>query len=231
MNFIVKIFKTVWYLIWYLFAAVVVLTAAVFGFARLLLPLVGDYNRDVEHYASDLAGRPIKVMSLDAEWHGFSPSLVLNNVRILNRDGNDTILNISRARLDFDLISILISQNIHFKRFALSGVDMSLVRRKTGQVSLSGFEASQLESESDDDTTAILQWLFSQGEMSIHARNLIYQDNTYQGNKVNRKRYHFSNVSLVLKNQEDRHLIDGPTGPQLVFTEPSSGEQVIVSLP
>ena len=77
MNFIVKLFRSLWYLLWYLFAATIVLTAAVFGLARLLLPLVDDYNRDVEKYATELVGRPIKIMSLDAEWHGFSPSLVL----------------------------------------------------------------------------------------------------------------------------------------------------------
>jgi len=207
MNFIVKLFRSLWYLLWYLFAATIVLTAAIFGLARLLLPLVDDYNRDVEQYATELVGRPVKIMSLDAEWHGFSPSLVLNNVRLLSRDGTDTILHLSRARLDFDLLAIASSRNIHFKRFALSGADISMVRQKSGQVNLSGFESSQLETDGDDDTTAILQWLLTQGEISLHARNLIYQDN-----KSNRKRYHLSNVSFVLRNQDDRHLIDGAIG-------------------
>ncbi|WP_455219281.1 YhdP family phospholipid transporter, partial [Kaarinaea lacus] len=207
MNFIVKLFRSLWYLLWYLFAATIVLTAAIFGFARLLLPLVDDYNRDVEKFATELVGRPIKIMSLDAEWHGFSPSLVLNNVRLLSRDGSDTILQLSRARLDFDLLATASTGQVHFRRFALSGADLSLVRQKSGQVNLAGFESSQLESNHDDDTDLILQWLLTQGEISIHARNLIYQDN-----KTNRKRFHFSNVSFVLRNQDDRHLIDGAIG-------------------
>lgn len=207
MNFIVKLFRSLWYLLWYLFAAAVVLTAAIFGLARLLLPVVDDYNRDVENFATELVGRPIKIMSLDAEWHGFSPSLVLNNVRLLSRDGNDTILQLSRARLDFDLLAMASTGQVHFRRFALSGADLSMVRQKSGQVNLSGFESSQLETSSEDDTEVILQWLLTQGEISIHARNLIYQDN-----KSNRKRYHFSNVSFVLRNQGDRHVIDGAIG-------------------
>ncbi|MEJ2181158.1 MAG: AsmA-like C-terminal region-containing protein [Gammaproteobacteria bacterium] len=207
MNFLVKLFRSLWYLLWYLFAACVVLTAAIFGLVRLLLPLVDDYNKDVEQYASDLVGRPIKIMSLDAEWHGFSPSLVLNNVRLLSIDGTDTILQLSRARLDFDLLAMASTRQVQFRRFALSGADISLVRQKSGLVNLSGFESSQIETGGDEDTTAILHWLLTQGEISLHARNLVYQDN-----KSNRKRFHFSNVSFVLKNQAGRHLIDGAIG-------------------
>ncbi|WP_455208198.1 YhdP family protein [Kaarinaea lacus] len=204
MSFLLKLFRGFWYLLWYLFAATVVLMAAIFGIARLLLPLVGDYNRDVENYATQLAGRPIKIMSLDAEWHGFSPSLVLNNVRLLSSDGSATILQLSRARLDFDLIGMAVSKQVQFKRFALVGADLSIVREKSGNINLSGFETNQLESTSGGDSTAMLHWLFSQGEISVHARNLVYQDM-----KTNGKRYHFSNVSFALRNRGMRHLVDG----------------------
>lgn len=204
MSFLIKMFRGIWYLIWYLFAATVVLMAAIFGIARLLLPLVGDYNRDVENYATQQAGRPIKIMSLDAEWHGFSPSLVLNNVRVLNRDGSSTILQLSRARLDFDLIGMALSKQVQFKRFALSGADVSVVREKSGNINLAGFEGSQPVRPGDDDTAALLQWIFAQGEISLHANNLVYQDM-----KTNARRYQFSNVSFVMKNQVQRHIIDG----------------------
>ena len=195
MSWLVKLFRGIWYLIWYLFAATVVLMAAIFGIARLLLPLVGDYNQDVEHYATQLAGRPIKIMSLDAEWHGFSPSLVLNNVRVLSQDGSNTILQLSRARLDFDLLGSALSKQVQFKRFALSGADVSLVREASGEIKLAGFESDQLGKPSEDDTAALLQWLFAQGEISLHANNLVYKDL-----KANAKRHAFSNVSLILKN-------------------------------
>ncbi|MCI0504738.1 MAG: TIGR02099 family protein [Gammaproteobacteria bacterium] len=204
MSFIIKLFRGFWYLLWYLFAAAVVFLAAVFATARLLLPLAGDYNQDVERFAAQITGRPVKIMSLDAEWHGFSPSLVLNNVRLLSRDGSSTILFLSRARLDFDLIGMALSQQVQFKRFALSGADFLVIREKTGQINLSGFETGQTKASDDDDTAAMLHWLFSQGEISVHARNLVYQDMQKSG-----KRYHFSNVTFVLKNRGKRHLIDG----------------------
>ncbi|WP_455220451.1 YhdP family protein [Kaarinaea lacus] len=204
MNFLIKLFRGIWYFIWYLFAATVVLMAAIFGIARLLLPLAGDYNQDIENFATQLAGRPIKIMSLDAEWHGFSPSLVLNNVRLFSSDGSGAILQLSRARLDFDLIGMVLSKQVQFKRFALSGADLSLIREKSGAIKLSGFEIDQPEQASSDEAVSLLHWMLAQGEISVHARNLIYQDM-----KITARRYHLSNVSFVLKNQGERHLIDG----------------------
>jgi len=213
MNFLIKLLRGFWYLIWYLFAATVVLMAAVFGIARLLLPLAGDYNQDIENYATQLAGRPIKIMSLDAEWHGFSPSLVLNNVRLLSSDGNTTLLQLSRARLDFDLIGMVMSRQVQFKRFALIGADLSVIREKSGAINLSGFEPDQPAQTSNDEATSVLHWMLAQGEINVHAKKVIFQDM-----KDNARRYDFSNVSFVLKNQGGRHLIDGAIG----FPQPSN---------
>ncbi|MGD8559056.1 MAG: DUF3971 domain-containing protein, partial [Gammaproteobacteria bacterium] len=204
MNFIRKWFRRLWYLVWYLFAASVVFVAAIFGLVRLLLPLVDDYNQDIEKYATQLIDRPIKIMSLDAEWHGFSPSLVLNNVRLLSRDGSQTLIQLSRARLDFDLIGIVATGNIQFKRFALAGANLSIVRQQSGTLNLSGFESNRIESTVASERRDILQWLLTQGEINLHANNLIYRD--LAGGDAS---YHFSNVSLVLRNQDERHLIDG----------------------
>ena len=202
MNWFSSFFRGLWYTAWYLFAAAVVLIAAVFAAARLLFPLIGDYNRDVEKLAQEFVGQPLKIMSIDAEWHGFSPSLVLNNVRLMSRDGKETLLHFSRARLDVDLVDTARSLKVNFRRFALSGANLSVVRTKDGMISLAGFEQNTIAES--DDTSGISRWLLSQGEISIHAKNLLFQDL-----KANKKRYHFSNVSLVLRNDGDRHLVDG----------------------
>lgn len=204
MNFIRKWFRRLWYLVWYLFAALVVFLAAVFGLARLLLPMIDDYNQDIENYAAQLIDRPVKIMSLDAEWHGFSPSLVLNNVRLLSKDGSQALLDISRARLDFDLIEIVKTRTVQFKKFALSGANLSVVRQKTGEINLAGFEANRIEMPKEEERGLILHWLLAQGEIDLHASNLIYQDL-----KSGNARFHLSNVSLTLRNGQGRHLIDG----------------------
>jgi len=200
-----KITRILWYVVWYSVAAFIILLAAVFGMLRLLLPLVGDYNQDIEKYAQNLVGRPIKIMSLDAEWHGFSPSLVLKNVRFLSLDGKQTLLQVSRVRLDFDLYMMARTSQVQFRRFGLSGANISLVRTAQGAFALAGFENNSIEPQQGSaESGGVINWLLSQGEISLHARNFIFTDHMNHNRK-----YHFSNLGLVLRNDADRHLIDG----------------------
>ena len=193
-----------WYLLWYSLATTIILVAALFGLLQLFLPLVGDYNQDVERYAQQYAGQPIKIMSLDAEWHGFSPSLILNNVRILDKESKETILQISRARLDFDLYEIAKTKQVQFRRFLLSGTDISLVRLPTGEFTLSGFETNQAQQIEQGEGGNAINWILSQGEISLHARNFIFTDQFKQD-----RRYYYSNLNVRLRNNADRHMIDG----------------------
>ena len=225
-----KLLRLCWYSIWYLFAALVVLVAAVFGVTRLLLPLVGEYNLEIEKQATAYLGRPIKIMSLDAEWHGFSPSLVLNNVRVLNREGNKTLLQFSRARLDFSLLKSFQSGGVSFNHLTLSGVDVSLVRQKTGQINLLDFEDNYATDVSDEDNAFLAEWIFGQGEISLEAKNLLYHDE-----KAGNHRYHFTNTSLTIRNSDDRHLVDGlitiPGKPrqELAFSLDMQGDFISVN--
>jgi len=207
MQFIQKIRRGIWYFVWYLFAAVIVLAAAVFGMARLLLPLVGDYNRNIEKMASEYLDQPVKIMSLEAEWHGISPSLILNNVQLKSKTGNDTLLLVSRVRMDFDLLAIIFKRRIEFSRLALSGANLSIVRKKNGQLRLAGFESGIVNNSSSvagDEPSQLGLWILSQGEISVYARNLIFTD------KINHdKKYNFSNITLKLWNNNDNHIING----------------------
>ena len=203
-SFLKKLSRGLWYLVWYSFATITVLAAAVFGLLRLALPLIGDYNQDIEKYAETYAGRPIKIMSLDAEWHGFSPSLVLNNVRLLSQDGKETLLQVSRARLDFNLYEMFRTRQVQFARFRLSGANLSLVRLPSGEFTMAGFESNSIEPKQEQQGEGVIDWLLSQGEISLHAKNFLFLD------QMNRnRRYHFSDISLTLRNEADRHMIDG----------------------
>ena len=206
-QFLKKLLRGLWYVVWYSLATGIILIAAVFGLLRLFLPLLGDYNRDIEIYAESYAGRPVKIKSLDAEWHGFNPSLVLNNVRLLSKDGSQTLLHVSRARLDFDLYKMATTKQVHFSRFALSGANLSLVRLTTGGFALAGFESNNIESTQGGGENAAISWLLSQGQINLHAKNFIFRD---QMN--NNRRYLFSNLNVSLMNAGDRHMIDGSVG-------------------
>ncbi|KPJ87685.1 MAG: hypothetical protein AMJ53_17760 [Gammaproteobacteria bacterium SG8_11] len=205
MKFLFFLFHLVWKTLWYSFAAVAVLAAVLFSITRMLLPTLGDYSVTVEDYFSQFVNQPIRIQSLDAEWRGWGPSLVLNNVWLLDSQGRNTIVRVSKARLGLGLWKTIKSGQLGFTTADLQGVDLSITRMPDGQITLTGFEIQKSETPVVDDT--FLEWLLQQGRIGIQFSNMLYEDRMAGG----RKR-HFSNVALSLMNQGDRHLIEGWIG-------------------
>ncbi|WP_455205404.1 YhdP family protein, partial [Kaarinaea lacus] len=190
--------------VWYGFAAATVLVAAVFSLARLLLPMMEDYSVTVEEYFTQIVNQPIKIQSLDAEWHGVTPSLVLKNVRLLDQQGKNTIVRLSKARLGFGWWETLQVGQLSFSSLDLIGVDLSLVRQENGRIGLLGFELGDNVESDVVDEAFLSNWLLGQGRIGLEIRNVFYDDRMERGRK-----YHFSNVELTLRNDGERHLIDG----------------------
>jgi uncharacterized protein (TIGR02099 family) len=206
MKFLFFLFHLVWKTLWYSFAAVVVLAAVLFSLTRMLLPTLGEYSVTVEDYFSQFVNQPIRIQSLDAEWRGWGPSLVLNNVWLLDAQGENTIVRVSKARLGLGLWKTIETGQLGFTSADLQGVDLSITRMPDGQITLTGFEMLKA-SESPVVDSTFLEWLLQQGHIGIQFRHLLYEDRMVGGRK-----HHFSNVTLSLMNQGDRHLIEGWIG-------------------
>jgi uncharacterized protein (TIGR02099 family) len=206
MKLFLCLFHIVWKTLWYSFAAAVVLTAVLFSITRMLLPNLGDYSVTVQDYFSQFVNQPIRIQSLDAEWRGWGPSLVLNNVWLLDSQGKNTIVRVSKAHLGLGLWKSLKSGQLGFTSADLQGVDLSITRMPDGKITLTGFEMMN-SSESPVVDNTFLEWLLIQGRIGIQFRNLLYEDRMVGGRK-----YLFSNVALSLRNQGDHHLMEGWVG-------------------
>lgn len=197
-----------WVSLWYLFAGLTVFVAAVFSLARIFLPMLNEHSATVEQYATELAGQPVKVKSLDAEWHGFGPSLVLNEVKLLDKSGKTTLVTFDKARLGFGLIETIKAGQVSFNYLGLAGAELTLVRNKEGNVSISGFDwVSSSESAQISDEAFLSRWLLSQGRIGLELKKLNYVDRM-----VSNKTYRFNGVFLELKNSFGRHLIEAELG-------------------
>ena len=182
------------------------MAAVLFSITRMLLPTLGEYSVTVEDYFSQFVNQPIRIQSLDAEWRGWGPSLVLNNVWLLDSQGKNTIVRVSKAHLGLGLWKTIKSGQLGFTSADLQGVDLSITRMPDGQVTLTGFEILNATDSPVVDST-FLEWLLKQGHIGVQFRNLLYEDRMVGGRK-----HHFSNVALSLMNQGDRHLIEGWIG-------------------
>ena len=131
MKLLFFLFHLIWKTLWYSFAAVVVLAAVLFSITRMLLPTLGDYSVTVEDYFSQFVNQPIRIQSLDAEWRGWGPSLVLNNVWLLDAQGKNTIVRVSKAHLGLGLWKTIKTGQLGFTSADLQGVDLSITRMPT----------------------------------------------------------------------------------------------------
>lgn len=209
-NLITKIYRYVWVSAWYAFAVVMVLLATSFAVARLLLPFADQYSAEVSKRFSDYVDQPVLVRALDAEWHGWGPSLVLRDVALLDVEDGQPVFQLEKIRLGFDLLSSLNLWQPVFSQITLVGVDLKLSRDRQGQFSVKGFSrAASLAGDANDAATLpgnnspFLDWLFSQGQLGLEKSNITWHDEMGAGHHMQ-----FSAVNLSLRNDGDRHQLD-----------------------
>ena len=200
-----KFYNYLWASAWYAFAVSIVFMAIIFGMARLLLPYASDYKADVTSTLSEYLGQPVNVGSLDAEWHGFGPALVLKKIDILDSKSKQSVLQFKKARIGIGLISSLFQQKPIFSGITLVGVDLVLTREKNGRFVVAGIETQNINQDGGDtsDLDALTAWVFSQGELGLEQSNITWRDKVGAGRTL-----HFSAINARLKNSGDQHVLD-----------------------
>lgn len=181
-----------------------VLLATGFAIARLLLPYAEQYNAEVGERFSQYLNQPVVVRALDAEWHGWGPSLVLRDVTLLDAMGEQPVLKFDKIRLGLDLLASLGQWQAAFSNITLVGVDLVLTRNAQGQFSVAGLSGqTEKPAARSEDTASFTAWLFSQGRLSLENSNITWHDEMGAGRNM-----YFPGVNLSLSNDGDRHQLD-----------------------
>ncbi|WP_455217701.1 YhdP family protein [Kaarinaea lacus] len=188
---------------WYVFATVVVFTAIFMGAARLLLPHLGEYKEEISSAVSNYINQPVEVESLNAEWHGFGPSLVLEKIVLQSADKSRPVLELEKARLDFNLVASLVFLQPTLSNITLVGSDLVLTREKDGRLSFVGIEGGNKTEGLD----VVTKWIFSQGKLRLEKSNVTWRDRMGDGEKL----IHFTSIDATLKNSGSRHVLDAST--------------------
>ncbi|NOX42651.1 MAG: TIGR02099 family protein [Gammaproteobacteria bacterium] len=198
-----RLIRFLWITGWYSFAIFIVISAVGLSSARFLLPFVKDYNNQIESEISTLIGQPIKIGGLDAEWRGFGPKLVLQNVVLLNEQNGSAIANFDKAFLGFDLFSLIFHGQLGLNNISVSGVNLYVERHLDGTFSIAGAK----KSDDTDDTVnnkKLEDWVLKQVRLNISETNFYWHDR-----KLGNKPVLFSDVDISLKNDNDRHQLQG----------------------
>ena len=161
MNWFKRIFHYIWVNAWYVSAGIVVLIAALFTVLRLLLPFADQYNAELSQKFSEALNQPVVVNSLNAEWHGLGPSLILENVNLLDAKAERYVLQLEKVRIGFNLFHSLMEWRPIFSDVTLVGVNLAIKRTKEGSITVEGITDKESKSKKEE-MAPFLGWVFSQ---------------------------------------------------------------------
>ena len=172
---------------WWSIAGVVVALAVMLSAARLLLPGMSEYRVQLQFVAQKVLKRPVSIGSLDADWHGLSPVLKLNQVVVSDKRFPDGELSVNEVHVVLDIIESLRKRQWITAGVRLIGIHLSLQTDLT----------SRGDKQQDFGSLA---WLLLQESIAVEDVQLDWSDPGLFEAPVE-----FTGLVLQLVNQGNRH--------------------------
>lgn len=130
-----RILKHSFHLTRWMLAVLIVLIMIFLILGRALVAYVEDSTVEVVAHLSEVLGVPVAIDSIDTEWHGLGPSLVLNGVSL--GEGED-LSRVAMLAVRPDVISSLRNQAPVWSRFEAVGLDLEIDELASGHWQLAG---------------------------------------------------------------------------------------------
>ncbi|MCG6887502.1 MAG: hypothetical protein LJE74_09850 [Proteobacteria bacterium] len=193
--------------IFYSVALLVVTAAVLLSIARMLVSDVESYRLDLEQLASAFLDHPVKIDGMDARFVGLSPTLVFENVRMLDARGERVLISFKEARLSVAVLASLQAEKLVPGDLVIDGVNFNVIRQQDGQIRIQGINFEKFSSDEIGDASQssgqLSQWLFQRSRLAIRNSTLVWND-FKRG--ISRR---FDDVNLQLSNDESDHFMKG----------------------
>lgn len=196
---------------WYTVVGLIITLAISISLFRLYLPDVKAYRVDIELFASELLDQDVRIESMDAKLSGITPLIVFEDVYLLDTHSKNEIVHFEQARLTIDIFRSLLKMEVVPESFTIVGVDLGVKRKADGSFTILGLGIDELGKQiplttNDEESDELATWFFKRSKLAIKNSRVVFQDEkTRYKNKFNK----FENVNLYLKNDGDRHQLNG----------------------
>lgn len=189
--------------LWFIFATLVILLAVTVSLARALLPYLDEYRANLEARVSAYLKQPVAIERLDAQLHGLTPEIVLNEVTLKSVTNGAAVAHIDEIRVGLNLFASLREQTLVFSELMVAGAHIEVVRHTDGTFSVEGMVAMPKPDEAQAEPSALTGWVLTQGRLAIHDSTLDWRD------ELHTRSLHFEHVSIELVNNGNRHRLNG----------------------
>jgi uncharacterized protein (TIGR02099 family) len=179
---------------WALVIVYFLFAATLLALRYWILPKVAEYRSDIEQYASKVLGQRITIGTIEADWQGLRPELLLANVTVFDHDGR-AALTLPAVEATVSWISALIG-SARFYSLVFDQPRIEIRRDEAGKFYVAGIE---LHTEQAGDA-GIAHWVFSQREIVVRDASVSWDDKLRGAPALELRGF-----NLVLRNGFLRH--------------------------
>ncbi len=182
-----------------LFIAVLIVVVGL-GIAsvRVLFPNADRYRDDLESWVAGVAGRPVAIGSLEAEWRGLRPQFRITDVTLREpaQRGKDGGVNahFESATVSVDVLASLLGGELRPRHIHVGDVSLRINRA----VDVVGPDAAF-----EQHLSALLAWLLSQEELRLDATRVELADIHLAGEPLT-----LTNLHLVVATDGQSHAVE-----------------------
>jgi uncharacterized protein (TIGR02099 family) len=169
----------------------------------LIVPRIAEFRPQLEAYAAQVLGVPVRIGAIAAHSSGMIPSFEFTNIQVFDAQGREA-LRLPRVLATLSPRSLW---HLGFEQLYVERPELGIRRTPDGKITVAGLDFSQ--SGSADQGMA--DWFFSQIEFSIHDGTIEWTDELRATPTLALKQ-----VALVVRNKGRRHdlRLDATPPPQ-----------------
>jgi uncharacterized protein (TIGR02099 family) len=182
-----------------LFLAVLVIAVGLsVASVRVLFPNADRYRGDLEIWLGGIAGQPVAIGLVQAEWQGWRPEFRINDLRLRDpaqrgKDGGVSA-HFESATVSVDVLASLLGGELRPGHIHIGDVSL--------RVSDAAATATP-DAAVQQHLLAVLQWLLSQHHLGLDATRVELSDFQVAGEPVV-----FTNLQLEVRNTAASHVLD-----------------------
>lgn len=189
-----------------------------------LLPNIGSYKGEIEHFLTASVGRPVSIAQLSGSWQGLRPSIQLRQLTVLDAHGHNALV-LPDVNVTVSWLSLFFGQ-ARFYDLEINRPELDLQRSVDGKIYVAGW---WIDPRQKGDAQG-LDWLLSQRQININNGVVHWIDEQRAAPPLT-----LSNVNFVLQNHWQAHTLSltatppaelsGPLDIRANFSHPTFAQQ------
>lgn len=183
-----------------------------------VMPRADEFRPRVEQIASRALKAPVTIGRIEASWRGFKPHLVLHDVRITGRTGNQGERGLSLPRVE-GTVSWLSAAALEprFSLLRIESPELEVARLADDRFSIAGFIIDPADKGED---SGMLDWILAQGEVVVRDAHVRYTDQQQSASVTTVNTLELTRVNLHLENLFSSHMLGLQAVPTATIAAP-----------